>query len=254
MYAVNSTSTKEVCASLDKYTEYFSRPRRIVSDRGSCFTSYEFKQYLLDNNIEHVANATCSPQANGQVERINRILKSVLSKISEPVRHSDWHKLLGKVEYAINNSVHSVTKQTPCKLLFGVDQKGRDVDTLTEYLDDLHFSKEDHNLTALRRDADCRINELQEKSSIRYAQSHKPHVEFAEGDYVMIRNVDTTIGTNKKFIPKFRGPYRIHKILPNDRYVVRDIDGCQLTQLPYDGVIESSRIRKWIDRRDSVGK
>lgn len=46
-----------------------------------------------------------------------------------------------------------------------------------------------------------------------------------------------------------RGPYRIHRVLPNDGYVIRDIDGCQLTQLPYDGVIEASRIRKWIDLR-----
>lgn len=42
----------------------------------------------------------------------------------------------------------------------------------------------------------------------------------------MIRNVevDTTIGTNKKFVPIFKGPYRIYKVLPNDRYVIRDIE------------------------------
>lgn len=64
---------------------------------------------------------------------------------------------------------------------------------------------------------------------------------------MLIRNVDTTIGTNKKFIPKFRGPYRIHKALPNDRYVVRDIENCQITQIPYDGIIEASRIRKFVE-------
>lgn len=249
LYACNSTSTKEVCASLDKYIEYFSRPRRIISDKGTCFSSHDFVEYVLGNNIEHIMNASSSPQANGQVERVNRVLKSILAKISEPLQHSDWHKLLIRVEYAINNSVHSVTKQTPSKLLFGVDQRGREIDALSEYLDDLHYSDSDHNLDTLRQDADLRISGYQNRSSENYSVKHKPHIEFSVDDYVMIRNVDTTIGTNKKFIPKYKGPYRIHRVLPNDRYVIRDIEGCQLTQLPYDGVVESSRIRKWLEAR-----
>lgn len=202
LYACNSTSTKEVCASLDKYAEYFSRPKRIVSDRGTCFTSNEFSEYVLNNNIEHIANATCSPQANGQVERVNRVIKAILAKISEPIQHSDWHKLLTRVEYAINNSVHSVTKQTPCKLLFGVDQRGREVDALTEYLDDLRFTERDHDLTVLRSDANDRITSYQNKSFDNHLRRVRPHSSFEVGDYVMIRNVDTTIGTNKKFVPK----------------------------------------------------
>ena len=77
LYAVNTTNTKEVCASLKKYFEYYSRPRRIVSDRGTCFTSLEFGKFTLDNNIQHIKVATASPQANGQVERVNRVLTPV---------------------------------------------------------------------------------------------------------------------------------------------------------------------------------
>lgn len=63
---------------------------------------------------------------------------------------------------------------------------------------------------------------------------------------MVIRNVDTVIGTNKKLIPRYRGPYEVHKVLGNDRYVIRDIENCQLTQLPYDGVVEANKIRKWV--------
>lgn len=35
LYPVVSTSTREVCASLDKYFDYYSRPSRIISDRGT---------------------------------------------------------------------------------------------------------------------------------------------------------------------------------------------------------------------------
>lgn len=64
---------------------------------------------------------------------------------------------------------------------------------------------------------------------------------------MVIRNVDTTIGTNKKLIPKFKGPYVVHKTLPNDRYIVTDIENCQLKQIPYQGVIESARLRLWVE-------
>lgn len=249
LYAVNSTSTKEVCACLDKYFESYSRPRRIISDRGTCFTSLEFGAYLSENNIEHVKVATASAQANGQVERVNRVIKSMLGKISEPVQHSDWVKLLTRVEYAINNSVHSSTHQTPSILLFGVCQRGRDVDDLSEYLEDRFDSSVDRDLRTLRETALRHVEDSQSKNLASFDKKHSPPNTFCEGEYVVIRNIDTTIGTNKKFVPKYRGPYRIYKILPNDRYVVRDIENCQISQIPYDGIIEAARIKRWADWR-----
>lgn len=68
----------------------------------------------------------------------------------------------------------------------------------------------------------------------------------------MIRNVDSTPGRNKKFIPKSKGPYIVHKVLPNDRYVIKDIENCQITQLPYDGIIEARHMRKWVGPGDNL--
>lgn len=41
----------------------------------------------------------------------------------------------------------------------------------------------------------------------------------------------------------------MHRVLPNDRYVIRDIENNQVTQKPYDGIIESSHMRRWADCR-----
>ena len=86
-----------------------------------------------------------SPQANGQVERVNRVISRMLSKLTEPVRQANWCRFLNKVEYAINNSIHSTTQQSPSMLLFGTIQQGPDIDGLTEYLEDhdLHFPSRD---------------------------------------------------------------------------------------------------------------
>lgn len=88
--SANKTTTKEVYACLTKYFENYNRPRRIVSDRGFCFTSLEFSEFLLCNNIEHVKIATASPQANVKVKRVNETNISMLAKISESMLHSDW--------------------------------------------------------------------------------------------------------------------------------------------------------------------
>lgn len=61
----------------------------------------------------------------------------------------------------------------------------------------------------------------------------------------MVANVDTTPGVSKKLIPKYRGPYVIKKVLPNDRYIVTDILGFQNTQIPYDGVLDVSRLKPY---------
>lgn len=61
---------------------------------------------------------------------------------------------------------------------------------------------------------------------------------YKPGQYVMIVNYNTTVGINKKLIPKYKGPYVIKKVLGNDRYVVTDIIGFQNSQIPYDGAIK----------------
>lgn len=252
LYAVNSTSTREVIASLQKYFDCYSRPRRIISDRGTCFTSLEFSEFLLSNNVDHVKVAVASPQANGQVERVNRVLTPMLSKSVEPVRQGNWSKLLTKTEFALNNTIHSSTKRTPSELLFGVRQRGPEVDALTEHLSDKLSTSVDRDLDLIRESAAECITKSQLRNE-RFFSAHNraPH-SFNVGDFVVMRNVDTSAGSNKKLIPKFRGPYAIHKVLPNDRYVIRDIENCQLTQLPYNGVVEASRLRSWKDERNKI--
>lgn len=250
LYPAKSTSTREVICSLQKYFDYYSRPRRIISDRGTCFTSFEFSEFLLNCNIEHVKVAVASPQANGQVERVNRVLTPMLGKSTESVQHADWSKILPRVEYALNNSVHCSTKRTPSELLFGVTQRGREVDSLTEHLDSKVATPQ--SLETIRESAAERITGSQARNERLFLTRSKPPRNYSTGDFVVMRNVDTSVGSNKKLIPKFRGPYVVHKVLPHDRYVIRDIENCQLTQLPYDGVVEAARLRLWKDERDKL--
>lgn len=97
LYPVNTHGTKEACNALGRYFEYYSRPRRIISDRGTSFTSQEFERFIGQHNVEHIKVAVASPQSNGQVESVNRDLKAILGKLTDSVDHSDWKNWLVRV-------------------------------------------------------------------------------------------------------------------------------------------------------------
>jgi len=98
--------------------------------------------------------------------------------------------------------MHSTTKELPSVLLFGVQQRGCNIDALTEYLDDRNDIPQ-CDLVNVRKNSSDKIEQCQKRSKEYFQKNHKNHVEFAEGDFVVMRNIDTTIGTNKKFVPKY---------------------------------------------------
>lgn len=63
LYPVNTTSCKGVCAALQKYFDNYSRLRRLIADRITCFTSIEFESFVTERNVQHIKNAVASPQA-----------------------------------------------------------------------------------------------------------------------------------------------------------------------------------------------
>lgn len=84
LYATRSTGAAEVLVRLRKQVAIFCNPRRIISDRGTAFTSNDFREYCQEENIEHSLITTGIPRANGQVERLNRTLISLLTKLAAP--------------------------------------------------------------------------------------------------------------------------------------------------------------------------
>lgn len=105
------------------YFNTYSVPVRVVSDRGSAFTSQYFEEFLNEYNVQHVLIATGTPRANGQAERINRIMTPMLAKFCGVVEK--WDEYLVDVEYVLNNTVNKSIGTTPSMMLFGVNQRGR---------------------------------------------------------------------------------------------------------------------------------
>jgi len=75
--------------------------------------------------------------------------------------------------------------------------------------------------------------------------SRKPTV-YRKGDYVLIRDSRSTIGESAKLKPKYKGPYLVEKCLGNNRYVITDIPGFNLTSRPLNTILSSDKIKYWI--------
>ncbi|KAK2577578.1 hypothetical protein KPH14_012859 [Odynerus spinipes] len=110
------------------------------------------------------------PRSNGQVERVNRFLRSILAKLSSD---ADWAKALSKAEFSINNSLHSSIGTTPSILLFGAEQYGFADDDLRNYLQSLQETPDDRE--KLRDSAIIRNRNVQEP-----VQSDSEDVEESE--------------------------------------------------------------------------
>jgi hypothetical protein len=67
----------------------FDTLRILISDGGTHFTGKNFKKCLSKLGIEHKISTSYHPQTNGQVETLNRQLKSILNKTIEK-GGKDW--------------------------------------------------------------------------------------------------------------------------------------------------------------------
>jgi len=103
IYSCKSTTIDESIKYLRDYFRAYSKPKRLISNRGTSFTSETFKEFLKDENIEHVLTAVSTPRVNDQVERFNRVLTPMLTKLSETP--TKWDQVLDKVEHSLNNII-----------------------------------------------------------------------------------------------------------------------------------------------------
>ncbi|KZC15093.1 hypothetical protein WN55_09830 [Dufourea novaeangliae] len=136
---------------------------------------------------------------------------------------------------------------SPSKLLFGVEQKGEITDRVRLVLEKM--VQENRDLQTFRDAASRKIQMEQWKNENFYNKKRKPPAKYFDKDLVMIKNVDSSVGVNKKLIPKYKGPYEVKKVLDNDRYLLTDPEGFQLTQIPYNGVVAVDQMKRYIKPR-----
>uniref|UniRef100_A0A034VDD5 Pro-Pol polyprotein n=1 Tax=Bactrocera dorsalis TaxID=27457 RepID=A0A034VDD5_BACDO len=191
--------------------------------------------YTLKTKIEHIKITTGVPRGNGQIERVNRVILSMLSKLSinDPAK---WYQYAAMVQKAINAHVHSSTKFTPYEIMFGVKMKSEMSSDIIRLLQEelLEVFQEDRR--TMREECRANIQKAQEAYKRNFDKKRKRSTEYQKGDLVAIK---VTQFSNKKLSNKFNGPYRVIEIKRNGRYSVEkaaDFMGPKVTSTSVDNM------------------
>lgn len=134
IYPTKTTNTKEMLSKLKELQRTFGNLSRIITDRGSVYTSADFKEYCSEEQIKDILITTGVPRGNGQVERIHQIIIHLLTKLSmaDPTK---WFRFTHKVQQCINNTYQRSVKMTPFELLFRVKMRQKEDAEIREFID-----------------------------------------------------------------------------------------------------------------------
>lgn len=239
-YATKSTGTNEVLDKLSKQASIFGNPRRIISDRGTAFTSHEFLDYCSGENIEHVLITAGIPRANGQVERVNRTLIPLLTKLADP-KKDEWYKYLESAQKYMNTTLQRSIGTDPFRLIFGTKARLKDNPEIRELIESEWREMFQKERDELRERAVENIAKVQQENRHVYNKKRVATVDYKEGDLVAIKR--TQRGPGLKLANKFLGPYKIIRVLRNNRYIVQR-EGNH--EGPYETSTSSDNIKPWI--------
>jgi hypothetical protein len=183
-------------------------PKKIVSDRGSQFTSRFWKKLHESLDTKLNFSSAYHPQTDGQTERTNQVLEDMLRACA--LKHGgSWDKSLPYAKFSYNNSYQTSLKMSPFEALYGRkcrtplywDQTGERQFFGTELIQEA-----EEQVRIIREN--LRVAQTRQKS---YADNRRRPLEFEEGDYVYLK-VSPLRGVRRfkvkgKLSPRYIGPF-----------------------------------------------
>ena len=98
----------------------YGLPHTIITDNGKQFDNAAFDGFCEKWKICNIRTSPYHPQANGQVEAVNKIIKHHLKTKLDECKGM-WPELLPEVLWAYRTTIRTSTGETPFSLAFGID-------------------------------------------------------------------------------------------------------------------------------------
>ncbi|KZR96989.1 Uncharacterized protein APZ42_008364 [Daphnia magna] len=219
---VASTATGSICDFIkSEIIALHSYPQRIITDRGSGFTSKMLQLQLQKLGIEQSIIITGHYQSNGQVERVNRTL---VMKAFVNSTHTNWDTKVSNATLAINTAKQASTEVTPFEVVYG---------RLPEFPNERQFpwpstrsesfKHFQNRVSRFRREVREKLINKQKNMKKNYDQKRKRPPTFAVGDLVLVARIVRSPHLTQKLLPKFIGPFQIAKRCSSLTYLVESL-------------------------------
>jgi hypothetical protein len=116
----NKTAAGVADALVNDVIYQYGAPKELQSDLGSEFIAAVFRETCRLMGVKKIYSTPYRPSTNGQVERTNRTLGSIL-RLYVNSKHNNWNRLLAPVTFVLRTTVNATTGETPFKLLYGTE-------------------------------------------------------------------------------------------------------------------------------------
>lgn len=218
--SVPNHEAKTIANVLLNFICQFGIPESILTDQGSDFTSNVIKDLNRLFKIRHILSSPYHPQTNGALERSHSTLKEYLKHYIN-TQQSNWDEYVPLAMFTYNTHFHKSTHFTPFELIFG--NKAHIPNSLNAKPEFRYTYEDYYNNLKLKLNQSFQIAreniiKSKENSKIIYDRKIKQN-HYKIGDCVYLENKIIKPGTNKKLLPKFKGPFKIVGI--NDNQTVK---------------------------------
>lgn len=186
IYPTKTTNAIEVIDRLRIQQNVFGNPDRIVADRGSAFTSNDFKNYCDEEKVQLLHITTGVPQGNGQVERVHQIITGCLTKMALE-KPSEWYRFVGRVQKCINSTFQRSTGFSPFELLTGVRMKQATDVSMLDVIGQEEAEIYNEEREKIRNSAKLSILNAQEEQRRNYNKKCKDAIKYDVGQIVAIK-------------------------------------------------------------------
>ena len=201
-YATKNKTAKTVADKIfNDYALKFGFPSRLHHDMGKEFDNRLMARLKELSGIQGSHTTPYHPQGNGQVERFNRTLLSMLRTLEDKEKE-DWKESLAKVVHAYNCTKSEATGYAPYHLIFGRSPR-LPIDLLFNLKqDEAHESYDDYVSQWKKKMQDA--YQIAAKTADKGAVRGKTHYDrkvqgrdLQPGDRVLLRNLTPRGGPGK---------------------------------------------------------
>ncbi|KAK3742406.1 hypothetical protein QZH41_020713, partial [Actinostola sp. cb2023] len=214
----------------EKVLVHFGLPQRLHSDQGQDFESRVIKDLCKVAGIEKSRTTPYHPQGNGQTERFNRTLLSMLGTLDVD-KKKDWPEHIAPLVHAYNCTRHSTTGYSPYFLMYGrqprlpvdialgIHKEQQPARPYAVYAENLK-ARLSHAYDVAKREAEKRAEYNKGRYDAKTVES-----SLQPGDHVLVKNLSVR-GKNKLQDRWEDTPYTvIRKSGDLPVYIVRRVDG-----------------------------
>ena len=221
----------------------FGVPQSLVTDHGSHFCNVMMTELATLLHFKQEHSSPYYPRANGQVESINRVLKTMLQHMVGKYK-SNWHIQLFSALWAYRTSSKITTSFTPFQIIYGLEAvlpiecEIPSLKLVVELLPDTSTKEERllylSHLEENNREVAMANESHQRRIKTQYNHSVHPRT-FSPSDLVLLYDQDHDKLGARKFEPLWHGPYLVTRALQKGSYELVDYEGHALAE-PRNGL------------------